>query len=73
MSAPYVEHKRTEVVGFDIVVSTFNDGCQKSGDLIWLGVFGEGRWLTAAEAEELAGALVNAAAIHRARAAEVQA
>lgn len=67
MSAPYIEHQRTEAQGFEVVVSTFNDACHKSGDLIWVGYLGEGRWLTADEAEQLAGAIFGAAAIHRAR------
>lgn len=66
--APYIEHSRAQSGEFQIVSSTFNDGCLKTGDLIWVGLFGEGRWLTPAEAEELAGAIFGAAAIHRARA-----
>lgn len=70
----YVEHSRTEAHGFEIA-----DGTQGGGtgfdhdDLIWVGVYGEGRWLTAAEAEELAGAIFGAAAIHRARRQKVAA
>lgn len=67
MSAPYTEHSRTNAGEFEIVSGTFNDGCLKTGALIWVGLFGEGRWLMPAEAEELAGAIFGAAAAHRDR------
>ena len=74
MSAAYTEHKRTEAHGFEIVAATFSDSCRQSGDLIWLGgLYSEGRWLTADEAEVLAGALFGAAAVHRTRRVEVPA
>lgn len=68
MSGIYTEHARIEVQGFEIVDATQGGGTTfDHDDLIWIGVFGEGRWLTAAEAEELAGAIFGAAAVHRAR------
>ena len=64
----YVEHQRTEAQGFEIVDATQSGGTGfDHDDLIWVGVYVEGRWLTADEVEQLAGALFGAAAIHRAR------
>jgi hypothetical protein len=71
MTAPYIEHQRTEAQGFEIIDATQSGGTGfDHDDLIWIGVYGEGRWLTADEAEQLAGAIFGAAAIHRARTAE---
>lgn len=63
----YIEHTNVEVQDFRIVDATTENRLGEPLDLLWVGVYGEGRWLTAAEAEELAGAIFGAAAIHRAR------
>lgn len=66
MSA-YVEHTNVEVQDFLIVDATTENALGEPLELLWVGAYGEGRWLTAAEAEELAGAIFGAAATHRAR------
>jgi len=65
----YVEHTNVEVQDFRIVDATTENCLGQPLDLMWVGCYGEGRWLTAAEAEELAGAIFGAAAVHRARTA----
>jgi hypothetical protein len=71
----YTEHTSLEAHGFRIVDATDTGPRSPFDDLIWVGYGGmEGRWLTADQVEELAGALFGAATVHRARhAAEVPA
>lgn len=65
----YVEHTSVEVQDFRIVDAAMDSALGTPLDLIWVGAYGEGRWLTATEAEELAGAIFGAATTHRARVA----
>lgn len=56
-----VEHSRVEVRGIDVVHLTHRDPRYWQGEFVWLGVEGEGRTLTPAQARELAAALTKAA------------
>lgn len=69
----YVEHTSLEVQDFRVCDTTQDDRFTGEPlDLIWVGIYGEGRWMTAAEAEELAGAIFGVATTHRARRAPTQ-
>lgn len=63
----YHEHTSVEVHDFRIADATTENRLGQPRELIWVGFYGEGRWLTASEAEELAGAVFGVAATHRAR------
>jgi hypothetical protein len=63
----YIEHTSVESQDFRIVDATTENALGDTLHLIWVGFYGEGRWLTADEAEQLAGAVFGVAAIHRAR------
>jgi hypothetical protein len=56
-----VEHAHTDVHGFDITATTHNKPGYWQGDLVWVGCGPEGRWLSVAEALELADAITRAA------------
>ncbi|MFG6441114.1 hypothetical protein [Roseateles sp. LKC17W] len=65
MSTHPTERSRVEVHGFDVTACTHADPAYQTGHLVWVGLGAEGRWLTVAEARELAGAIYGAAAILR--------
>ena len=54
----YTEHSRAEAHGFDVVDATPS---AHHNDQIWVGIYGEGRWLTAHEALGLAATIERAA------------
>lgn len=54
----YTEHSRAEAYGFDVVDATPSS---HHNDQIWVGIYGEGRWLTAHEALGLAATIERAA------------
>lgn len=67
-SVKYIEHSTVECHGFDIADTS---GASPSlGERIWVGVCGEGRWLTSLEVRELASALVEVANSHDTRLAD---
>lgn len=70
-----VEHSRIEVRGFAVVDTTHRDPRYWQGEFVWVGVDGEGRTLSPAEARELASAITKAAdaAAARRQAAQVAA
>jgi hypothetical protein len=57
-----VEHSRVDVCGFEVI-----DCTHLSVNLIWVGSYGEGRWLTPAQARELADKILSAATAASAR------
>ncbi|CAN7315421.1 hypothetical protein [Acidovorax delafieldii] len=58
MSHRYTEHSRAEAYDFNVVDATPGPHCD---DKIWVGIYGEGRWLTAHEALGLAATIERAA------------
>lgn len=57
----HTAHFETEVQGFQVAdYTTPNDTNTAELDLIWVGYFGEGRWLTREEAFQLAAAITTA-------------
>lgn len=54
----YTEHSRAEAYDFNVVDATPGPHCN---DKIWVGIYGEGRWLTAHEALGLAATIERAA------------
>jgi hypothetical protein len=56
-----VEHARIDVLDFGITAVTHNEPGYWQGDLVWVGYGPEGRWLSVAEALELAAAITRAA------------
>jgi hypothetical protein len=71
-SADYTEHQRVELHGFDITDATHGriNNSAPERELIWVGVYGEGRWLRPEEVLELAAALENVANAHIERVAK---
>ena len=64
----YTEHNKASVAGFDVVDATGPKISSFGLDrLIWVGIYGEGRWMTAAQAKELAAAILQVTAAHEQR------
>lgn len=62
-----LEHSRVEVRGIDVVHTTHRDPRYWQGEFVWVGVGGEGRLLTPAQARDIAAAIVKAAVAAEAR------
>lgn len=63
----YTEHSKAEAHGFEAVDATDTGPRAPFDDLIWVSYGADGRWLTPAQAEQVAGAIFGTAAAHRAR------
>lgn len=67
-SLSHTAHFETEVLGFQVAdYTTPNRDNTNTLELIWVGYFGEGRWLTREEAVQLAAAITTATDNHARR------
>lgn len=73
-SDDYTEHERTELHGVTITDSTHGrvNNSAPEHELIWVGIYGEGRWMRPEEVLELAAALKHVAHAHIERVAKDQ-
>lgn len=65
-SYDYTEHQLCEVHGFKVVDSTHGrlNNSAPEHELIWVGIYGEGRWMRPEEVLELAAAMKHVANAH---------
>lgn len=66
MAGEYTEHKAVKVDVFEVVDATAT-GERAHDDLIWIGCFGEGKWVSPERAMEFAKAIETVVEAHNAR------